>query len=241
VVGGGAAPVIRAIVAAPVGPGADRLDLDPRELHHLGVRRVEPGAAIEVVDGRGGRARGHLRVQGRAAWVEVHEVAHDPPPVPLVLLVGAGDRDRFLWLAEKAQELGVTRLVPVVTDRVAGVATRLRAEHLARLVRRAAEALKQSGGAWLMSVESPVELGAALAAAGGGVRWVAAAAGRRPEPVAGPATVLVGPEGGLTAAELEAAAGAGFVPVALGARTLRFETAALAAASVITALGRSTP
>ena len=64
------------------------------------------------------------------------------------LAVGAGDRDRFGWLVEKAAELGVTTLVPIETARTTGVATRLRGKHLEKLRRQALEAIKQSGAPW---------------------------------------------------------------------------------------------
>ena len=67
----------------------------------------------------------------------------------LTLAVGAGDRDRFAWLVEKAVELGVTAVVPLETERTAGVATRVATtQHLAKLRRQALEAIKQCGAAW---------------------------------------------------------------------------------------------
>ena len=59
--------------------------------------------------------------------MDIESVEQVPPPPPLCLAVGAGDRDRFAWLVEKAAELGATRVVPLETERTAGVANRLRA------------------------------------------------------------------------------------------------------------------
>lgn len=229
--------MIRIQADAPLRATPGRVELTPAERRHLEVRRVEAGAEVEVLDGWGNVGRGPLGVSGRTAWVDLREVRHVAAPPALSLLVGAGDRDRFLWLAEKAQELGVTRLVPVLTRRAANVATRIRAEHLEKLYRRAAEAMKQSGNPWMMAVYEPAELPRVLEGITAPVRWLADPGGEAPAPSgAGETAVLVGPEGGLTEEERTLAVEAGFVPVRLGPYALRFETAALAAASLITAL-----
>lgn len=113
------------------------------------------------------------------------------------------------------------------------MAARLRPQHLERLRRRAREALKQCGAAWEVALEAPVALDVFLAATGAGARWFADHAGTGvPRLGAGEAlTVLVGPEGGFTAAERDRILSAGWQPVALGPHILRFETAALAALS----------
>jgi 16S rRNA (uracil1498-N3)-methyltransferase len=150
-----------------------------------------------------------------------------------VLAVGAGDRDRFTWLVEKATELGATAILPLDTERTRGVATRLRPGGEVRLARRALEALKQCGGAWAPEVLPPMTLGAFLEVhgSGHGARWLGDAEGASPVPVAGnvPALAVVGPEGGLTADERNLLLRAGFAPVRFGPHILRFETAAVAA------------
>ena len=75
-----------------------------------------------------------------------------------MLGVGAGDRDRFGWLVEKATELGVTEIVPLETERTRGVATGCGPEQLDKLRRRAREALKQCGGAWAPVLREPSPL-----------------------------------------------------------------------------------
>ena len=87
--------------------------------------------------------------------------------------MGAGDRDRFAWLVEKATELGVTSVIPLETERTAGVASRVRTQHLERLRRHALEAVKQSGAAWATRVEEPVSLGEIAARPIVGQGWVA--------------------------------------------------------------------
>lgn len=206
------------------------------EAHHLRVRRARDGDPVLLRDGFGLVGEGRLVEAGE--WsVEVEAVELRPAPPALVLAVGAGDRDRFALVVEKAVELGATSVVPLHTERTAGVATRLREGQLDRLRRQALEAVKQSGNPWACAIEEPVTFAAFLGRAGGGVRWLADAEGTPP-----PArvddeacTVLVGPEGGFTAAERAAALSAGFRPVALGPHVLRFDTAALAAAAAVQA------
>lgn len=210
------------------------VELPGDESHHLSVRRARAGERVELLDGAGLVGAGHLLERGRGWAVEVEEVRSVPAPAPARFLVGAGDRDRFGWLVEKLVELGATDLVPVETERSRAVATRIRDGQLDRLTRRAAEALKQSGGAWALRVHPVVELTAALERVAEPVRWVAEPAGEAPgETGQAGVVVAIGPEGGLTAPERARTAEAGFVPVRLGPRTLRFETAALAAATLI--------
>ena len=207
------------------------------EAHHLQVRRVEPGAAVELRDGEGLVGRGTLVRSGKAWSVEVVERSRVPPPPPLTLVVGAGDRDRFAWVVEKATELGVTAVVPLECERTAGVATRVRAQHLDRLRRHALEAVKQSGAAWAARVEEPIALGALIERGLNGVGWLADAKGEPPPAAIGkdPLTAVVGPEGGLGTGERDRLTAAGYQPIRLAAHTLRFETAAVAAAAAAAA------
>lgn len=204
------------------------------EAHHLQVRRVEPGEPVELRDGGGLVGQGTLRRAGKTWSVEVTATDHVPAPPPLILCVGAGDRDRFAWLVEKATELGVTAVIPLECERTEGVATRVRPQHLARLRRQALEAVKQSGAAWAARVDEPLALRTLLDRSPEGMRWLADAEGH-PAPAVigdGALTVVIGPEGGLAPAEREGLLAAGYEPVRLARHTLRFETAAVAAAAI---------
>ncbi len=123
-------------------------------------------------------------------------------------------------------------LIPLETEFTSAVATRVRPQHVAKLRRRALEALKQCGAAWVPEISPPVPLATLLARPVAGERWLADASGASATAVGPAATVLVGPEGGLTQAERSAALAAGFRPVRLSPYVLRFETAALAAAAL---------
>jgi 16S rRNA (uracil1498-N3)-methyltransferase len=205
------------------------------EAHHLQVRRVGPGEPVELRDGEGLVGSGTLHWNGKVWSVEAAETNRVGPPAPLELVVGAGDRERFAWVVEKATELGVTAVVPLESERTAGVATRVRPQHLDRLRRHALEAVKQSGAPWATRVDGPVSLDALLSRDTDGERWLADAQGRYAPAVLeeAPLTVVIGPEGGFTPTERQRLLAAGFQGIRLAHHTLRFETAAVAAAAVV--------
>jgi 16S rRNA (uracil1498-N3)-methyltransferase len=197
------------------------------------VRRAAEGVTVRLRDGHGFVGMGVLRGERGSVHVVVEQAGHAARPAPLRLAVAAGDRDRFAWLIEKATELGVTDIYPVATEQTAAVASRIRDGQLGRLRRRALEAVKQCGAPWAPRVHPAQPLATLLAQALEGARWLTDAAGAAvpAEFGAGPCTVLVGPEGGLSRAEQDSARAAGFLPIRLAEHVLRFETAALAAAA----------
>jgi 16S rRNA (uracil1498-N3)-methyltransferase len=233
-VGGGGARVTAVLVApGALEPGAV-VRVAEAEAHHLRVRRAAAGEAVRLLDGAGGVGEGTLAGAGAGWTVQVTALRRVAPPPPLVLAVGAGDRERFAVVIEKAAELGATAVVPLETERSRNVSGRVRPAHLERLRQRGLEALKQCGGAWAPSLAAPVALEEFLESASG-IRWLADGEGGGVPPL-GPddaVTVAIGPEGGFTPAERSAILAAGFVAVRLGARVLRFETAAVAAAMAV--------
>ena len=239
----GSGDVITVLVGGRAAVG-DTVALDTDEAHHLRVRRATD-TRVQVRNGAGLSGYGVLTERGGRFAVTIERAELVPAPAPLVLAVGAGDRERFGLLVEKAAELGVSRVVPLETERSRSVAGRLRDDHVIRLRRRALEAVKQSGAAWAPDVSSIVRLDAFLsddAAAGESgteiprLRWLADGEGTLPPAgiaTSQPVTVIVGPEGGLTAEERAAALDAGYGAISLGPHVLRFETAAVAAAVAI--------
>jgi 16S rRNA (uracil1498-N3)-methyltransferase len=211
-------------------PGA-RITITADEAHHLEVRRVQAGEPVRVLDGAGGRAEGRLLPDQGGLAVQLGQVQQEARPVPMVLAVGAGDRDRFALLIEQAAQLGATAVLPLETERSASVAGRLKGAHLERLRRRAREAIKQCDTAWAPVVAEPVPLDTFLSQPPAGARWLAERDAGPPHTLgpAEPLVVAIGPEGGFTAEERDRLVSAGFVAVRLGPHLLRFETAALAA------------
>ncbi len=206
--------------------------------HHMRVRRLEPGTRVRLLDGQGTVGEGVLtQLAKRHATVAVESAVQIEPPAAIHLLLPVADKDRMLWLAEKATELGVASWRPVMFRRSKHVTPRGEGPQFHQKARaRMLAALEQSGGAWVpaMYPEATVESAIAARPAGAGllldadappVLGVLAAASATPK--AG-VTIVVGPEGGLEPAEREAFVQAGFVVASLGTQVLRFETAGVA-------------
>ena len=234
---------MRVLVPRGSGVVGQRATLDQSEAHHLRVRRAREDEGVEVLDGAGLRGTGRL-VRSGAEWlVEIESADRRPAQPGLTLAVAAGDRERFVWMAEKAVELGVTRIVPLETERTAGVGSRFKPAHIEKLARVALEATKQCGAAWAPEVEPPAALAEFLARPRQGAGWLADSSGDATPATLDdtPLTVVVGPEGGFSPEERADILAAGYRAMALGSHILRFETAALAAAAVAsTARLRST-
>ena len=118
---------------------------------HMRVRRLDVGAPVQLVDGVGGRALATLRRLAKAsASVEVGDVDSVDPLPAVHLLVPIADRDRMMWLAEKATELGATSWRPVLWKRSRSVQPRGEGPTFTRKVATRMEAaLEQSRGTWL--------------------------------------------------------------------------------------------
>lgn len=206
--------------------------LDDEESHHVRVRRLSDGQTVRLVDGRGGIATARLALEKNVAAVRVVATTLVPAPAATELLVGAGDRERFLLVVEKATELGATRIVPLMTERSQQVATRFLPAHVEKASRRSREAVKQSGAPWMPLVASPQPIAEALRTAPPkAIRLLADTEGE-PLPAIREGDAVqwaIGPEGGFTSGERSALLAAGFRPSVLGRATLRFDTAAIAA------------
>ena len=228
---------IRPTVAAFVEPALRGLltlgdvTLGADAAHHAHVRRLSEGDPLTVRDGAGVVGYGSLRrlakqtLEAQLDWVD-----HVAPPPPVHLFAPAGDRDRMLWLAEKATEIGVTSWRAVRWQRSRSVSPRGEGDaFVAKLRARMQQALAQSEGAWLPTVTDAGEPDAVLDAVPSGTRWVLDGSGRDVDPdqpwAAAGVTIALGPEGGLEPAELEVCERAGFVRVRLPGHVLRFETA----------------
>ena len=204
--------------------------------HHARVKRLELGTAITLVDGAGTRATGSLlRISKAQIAVEVNGVTHVDQPAPIHLLVPIADKERMLWLAEKATELGVASWRPVSYRRSKSVSPRGEGMTFQGKIRaRMIAALEQSGGAWLPMLFPDATLDRAIAAAPTGWRLLLDAGGSPVDfaSAAAPVIVALGPEGGLDESERALLIAAGFTPMSLGGNTLRFETAAVAGVAV---------
>jgi 16S rRNA (uracil1498-N3)-methyltransferase len=226
----------RLFVDQPLSEAAE-IALDSAQANYLlNVMRLKAGDAVRCFDDRTGEWAAELSSAGKRD-ARLRMVTHLAPrePVPDLWLVAAPiKRQRIDWMAEKACELGVARLVPVVTRRAV-----VDKPNLERLRAHMIEAAEQCGRTALPELAEPVKLAALLrdwpaeralffADETGGVPALAA---MRAHP--GPAAILVGPEGGFDAEERESIRAVGqAIGIALGPRILRAETAAAAAVSL---------
>jgi 16S rRNA (uracil1498-N3)-methyltransferase len=219
--------------------------LDEAAARHMRVLRLSAGALVGLRDGQGQIGEGQVVQLGKhLAHVEVTAVEHVAPLPEVHLLVPVADRDRMLWLAEKAAEFGATSWRPVLWRRSRSVSPRGEGVHFQAKVRARMEgALAQSEGAWLPQHFPEANLERAILAAPVGDRVALDPAapplvGFRAAALGQPLVIAVGPEGGLEQDELAALEGAGFRRASLGPTILRFETAGLAALAIArTALG----
>ena len=218
------------------------LSLPPGAARHVQVLRLQPGDVITLFNGEGGEFDATVSRMGRSD-VEVEVGAHRPVEREAAravhLLAGITANDRMDWLVEKATELGVASITPLVAERSVLKLKGERAEKkLAHWQGVAVAAAEQCGRNRVPPIHPAVTLAEWVKKAPPGERWVLSLSegtqtmvqvlGQAPKMPVMPVTVLSGPEGGLSPAEELAALSAGFLPVTLGPRVLRAETAPLA-------------
>ena len=239
----------RFFVKPPV--DSERVLLAGPEFHHLrNVLRLKPGDEVTLFDGTGREHAARVVQLGRSdVELNILRTESVDRELPRQAVVGVtlpkGDRQR--WLVEKLVELGATRLVPLRTARSI---VHPSASALARLRRTVIEASKQCGRNRLLEIDGTTSFQEFLASSpDSAYRWIADRAGaHRPAAAhareSGDTYVLIGPEGGLTDLERQAAAASGWRSIALGDRILRIETAAvvmmtLAGFGLLTASGNA--
>jgi 16S rRNA (uracil1498-N3)-methyltransferase len=225
----------------PDPPREGRYHLRGEEARHLArAARHGVGDSVELFDGKG------FAVAARVVKVtrdEVELVADGVPirealaPGSLTLATAVPKGDRFDWLVEKATEIGVARLIPLVTERAV---VQPRDSKLDRLRRIIIEASKQSGRNRLMVLEPPLAWPDLLDRGRVAIGLLASPQGqpksRWPRLEAGCEVLLaIGPEGGFSPAEMGMALQAGWHAVRFGPHVLRIETAGLAGAAILQA------
>lgn len=222
-------------------PATNVTHLEGTEAHHLQrVLRKSVGDEIEIFDGSGRVAKAEITaVSKKSVALKILQASETPEPAGQITLATAVPKgDRFRWLVEKAVELGVDRLIPLITEHSVVKPGEGKRDKMEQVV---IEACKQSGRNRLMLIEEPqtwtdflhmqftetkIFDWAGIATPGGPPLAEVVSEGL-PESV----VFLIGPEGGWTETEVTQAREAGAIAVGLGPNILRIETAAIALAA----------
>ncbi|MGO8701242.1 MAG: RsmE family RNA methyltransferase [Limisphaerales bacterium] len=230
---------------------SSRLALVGGEAHHAaGVLRVKPGEMVAVLDGIGGEYTCRVAsVASKQILLDVENVARDPAPACRVTLVQAVPKGQiFEAIVQKATELGVARVVPLLSERVAVRLDDRAAGHKhEKWQHTAVEAIKQCGQRWLPEVPEPMTLPQWLSRGDqfdltllGSLqddrqhaRQYFSAFERKHQRRPATLCVWIGPEGDFSPAEVESIRNTGALPITLGPLILRSETAAIFALSII--------
>ena len=231
----------RIYLAGPLKAGQD-VTLDRAQTNHLrNVLRLEPGDAVLLFNGRDGEWQARLSGHGKRELSAAvgGRLREQPPPPDLHFLFAPLKHARLDYLLQKAVELGVSRLQPVITRH-----TQVARVNLDRMRANVVEAAQQCGVLTLPEVAAPASFDSAVAdssrllvfcdedaEANDPVAALAAARGSRPP------SVLIGPEGGFAEDERQALLKrCNIVRISLGPRILRADTAAVAALALVQAV-----
>jgi len=224
--------------------GRTEIELDEAASRHLvKVLRMETGRPLVLFDGSGGEYSAELVESGKRARVRLGAFTGDDrqSPLALTLAIGISRGDRFDWVVQKATELGATAIQPLFTERCE---VKLSGERLQKKLGHwhqiAASACEQCQRNRLPVIAEPLKLAQYLDQVDCELKLVLhhrteldlrQLQRERGRPQS--ALLLVGPEGGLSGAEIDAALARDFLPLRLGPRVLRTETAPVAALSVL--------
>lgn len=218
----------------------EQCDLDDRASHHLArVLRVKPGDRLSVFNGDGNNYQGAIVSATKhqvSVLIDSIEPAESESSLNTCLALAVSKGDRFEWAIKKATELGVTSIVPILSQRVdvrlSPERWQKKREHWQQIVISACE---QSGRAVVPEVKEPTTLSQWLSDVEADCKLVldpeATPNALHDQPAS--IALLIGPEGGLAPSELTLASEHGFSAMRLGPRVLRTETAPLVALSVL--------
>ncbi len=228
---------VRLYVDVPLQQGLE-FDLPAAPARHVQVRRLQPGDRLCLFNGRGGEWRAVVQRIGRSqVRVRVEDFAAVERELlrPVVVALGMPANERMDLLVEKATELGVQAIVPLLCERsvlrLSGERAQRKREHWQAIAAAAAE---QCGRTRVPRIAAVQSLSQFLAEPTGAARRLLLSLDAEAAPLravagdAGELLTLSGPEGGFSPAEEAAAIAHGFVRTRLGARVLRAETAPLA-------------
>ena len=230
---------------APERTSGEMLSLEGREAHHVkDVLRLRRGDAVEILNGAGEIYTCELTETGKSR-VELRKIKRRfvaPLPWKITLFQSLPKGKNFVWIVEKATELGGFEIVPIITERV--VSNAENSEHkLERWQLTAIDAIKQCGSPWLPLIRTPMKFPAALSRNREfDLSLVGSLHGQAKHPreylnkvirTEAKVAIWIGPEGDFTEREIADLLDAGAQPITLGSLVLRVETAAIYALSIL--------
>ena len=212
--------------------------LKREQLHYLGhVLRLKEGESFIAIDGRGNSWLAALEAQ-QGRIIEPLEVTSELP-IAITLIAALPKGNGFDEVVRCCTELGVTTIMPVISDRTI---LNPSPQKLERWRRIATEAAEQSERAIIPAILEPVAFSSAIATVDGNYRYLCVARGEHPHLLdainsgqSGEIAIAIGCEGGWTGAEIDKAMELGFQKVSLGSRILRAVTAPIVALSIVAA------
>lgn len=218
--------------------GDREVEIHGEEAHHLfHVLRLGLGDEIVVFDGEGRHFRAVIAgaTANFAAAQRLEELPTSESPLEITLAVAVPKGDKMALIVRMLTELGISRVIPLMTERTVFSSAAAAKDKVERWRRIALEACKQSGRSQTTKIEPPISF-AELSRLDFPVHRVLITLTGTPTlmPISVPACIaLIGPEGGWSNDEVEWATANGFQKLSLGPRTLRTETAAVTVASVL--------
>ncbi len=217
------------------------VELEEAAAHYLGkVLRMQPGRELVLFNGSGGEFKAQItHINKKQVTVNVGEFTADnrQSPLQLELAIGVSRGERMDWVLQKATELGVTHITPLLTERtevkLTGERQEKKIQHWQQILISACEQCQRNIlpvlreplmlNDWLESVEAQQKF----------VLHHRDSRGLPEEQEIASVALLIGPEGGLSDKEIEQAVAKEFAPLTLGPRVLRTETAPIAAISLV--------
>jgi len=220
------------------GKAGQVITLDPEEsFHGMKVLRMKPGDAIYLTDGKGNLYEGSVlseRLQGCEIKIRTFTPSIPRPYRLHIAIAPTKSIDRFEWFMEKATEIGVDEVTPLICEH--SERTTLRIDRLGKVL---IAAMKQSMNLYLPRLNEPARFDAFLASVEPVHRFIAHAVegeGRYLGLACKPGTetiILIGPEGDFSEKELHNARAKKFTPISLGSSRLRTETAGVVATGIV--------
>ncbi|GAB5538691.1 MAG: 16S rRNA (uracil(1498)-N(3))-methyltransferase [Salibacteraceae bacterium] len=209
----------------------ERLVLDEEEFRHARVLRLEPDSKVHLINGKGALYNGFITIKKRAAEILVDSVAHEKPEPSSALILGIAPTkniSRFEWVVEKATELGVSAIYPILCEH--SERDRLKLDRLQKIV---ISAMKQSKRLWMPKLMTLSNFHEVLSI-DADEKFIAHCHDEQKLPISSLShpkkirLVLVGPEGDFSNNEIDQAKKSSFQSISLGEARLRTETAAIA-------------